>query len=145
MHRQAFGARACGAGPDRVVFGEICLEILDRLGGVAGLLDGVGSAEHDVVAKRAGQFHGQRLGIKGIGFLKIRFRGVGNVGIRFGFELPGEAEDFADQRLFALGGEDAGGFDFVNDGGIGEFLLLDQGLRLEENHLVTPPGLREIR
>ena len=145
LHRQAFGARAGGAGPGRIVFGEIGLEILDGLGGVAGLLDGAGLAENDVIAELARQFHGERLGVERVGFGEIRLRRVGDVGIGLGFEFLGEAEDFADQRLLAFRGEDAGGFGAIDGGGLGEFLLFDQRLRLEKHRLVTPVGFREIR
>ena len=61
-----------------------------------------------------------------------------------GLEFFGEAEDFADECLFAFGGEDAGGFGCENFRGVSEFFLFDERLGLEEDRLEPPLGLGEI-
>ena len=145
LQRQPGGARAGGAGPGGVVFGQIGLEILDRLAGIARLLDRTGLAEQDVIAELARQFHRQRLGIKRVGLGEIRLGRVGNVGVRFGFEFFGEAQDFAHQRLLAVRGEDAGGLGLVDRRRRREILLFDERLGFQKHRLVAPGGLGKVR
>ncbi len=75
---------------------------MDRLPGIARLLDGAGPAEDDRVAEVAREFDGERLGVERVGFGEIGLRRAWDVWVGLGFEFFGEVEDFADEFLFAL-------------------------------------------
>ena len=120
------------------------MKILDRLGGIARLLDRAGLAENDVIAEFARQFHRQRLGVERVGFGEVLLRCVRHVGVGLGFEFLGETQDFSDEFLFAHRGEDARCLGLIDQRGFGEFLLFDERLGFQENRLVLPTGFREI-
>ena len=144
-HRQARAARTSRACPSPIIFREIRLQVLNRLCGVARLLDGSCAAENNVIAKFARQLHFERLGIEGVRLGKIRLRRIGDIWVGLDLHFFCKAQNFSYQCLLAFGRKDAGGFGLVNRCRLGKFFLLDQGLRFEEHRLETPIGLRKIR